>query len=36
MEGYKEELQRRQLQDALNKQTYQQFKVDSPSILFDH
>lgn len=26
-EGYKEELQRRQLQDALNKQTYQQFKV---------
>jgi len=35
-EGYKEELQRRQLQDALNKQTYQQFKVDSPSILFDH
>lgn len=27
-EGYKEELQRRQLQDALNKQTYQQFKVN--------
>uniref|UniRef100_A0A6P4EGR5 Golgi resident protein GCP60 n=1 Tax=Drosophila rhopaloa TaxID=1041015 RepID=A0A6P4EGR5_DRORH len=26
-EGYKEELQRRQLQDALNKQTYQQFKL---------
>lgn len=26
-EGYKEEMQRRQLQDALNKQTYQQFKV---------
>ncbi|EDW56204.1 Golgi resident protein GCP60 [Drosophila sechellia] len=27
MEAYKEELQRRQLQDALNKQTYQQFKL---------
>lgn len=27
-EGYKEELQRRPLQDALNKQTYQQFKVN--------
>ncbi|XP_005189224.2 Golgi resident protein GCP60 [Musca domestica] len=26
-EGYKEEMQRRQLQDALNKQTYQQFKT---------
>lgn len=26
-EGYKEEIQRRQLQDALNKQTYHQFKV---------
>ncbi|KAM8719739.1 hypothetical protein ACLKA7_005892 [Drosophila subpalustris] len=26
-EGYKEEMQRRQLQDALNKQTYQQFKL---------
>lgn len=26
-EGYKEELQRRQLKDALNKQTFQQFKV---------
>lgn len=31
-EGYKEELQRRQLQDALNKQTYQQFKVNFQSI----
>ncbi|EDV99729.1 Golgi resident protein GCP60 [Drosophila grimshawi] len=26
-EGYKDEMQRRQLQDALNKQTYQQFKL---------
>lgn len=26
--SYKEEIQRRQLQDALNKQTYQQFKVN--------